>query len=86
MDPLDRRVAGLSCREVLHALSGFLDGELDAERLAGVQRHLDGCDQCAQFGGRVGGIIAALRAAVRSEPLPADSARRLHERLTAARG
>ncbi|MBK6307691.1 MAG: zf-HC2 domain-containing protein [Gemmatimonadetes bacterium] len=28
MDPLDTVVAGLSCREVLHRLNDFLDGDL----------------------------------------------------------
>jgi anti-sigma factor (TIGR02949 family) len=86
VDPLDRTVAGLSCREVLHALSDYLDGELDADRLADVQQHLAGCDQCARFGGRVGGIIAALRAAGRAEQLPADTVQRLHDRLAVVRG
>ncbi len=62
MPDLDRRVAGLRCRDVLADLSEFLDGNLPPERVASIQAHLAGCDTCARFGGRVGALVGALQA------------------------
>lgn len=36
------------CEESLHELYNFLDGELTEERRAAIQRHLDGCQPCAE--------------------------------------
>jgi mycothiol system anti-sigma-R factor len=36
------------CERSLHELYGFLDGELDEERRTAIQRHLDGCQPCAE--------------------------------------
>jgi anti-sigma factor (TIGR02949 family) len=86
VDPLDRRVAGLTCRQVLHALGDYLDGDLTPTAMAQVQQHLAECDTCAQFGGRVANLIAALRTSMHDHAVPDDVARRVHDRLTAVRG
>ncbi len=36
------------CQNALHELYGYLDGELTDERRASIQRHLDGCQPCAE--------------------------------------
>ena len=36
------------CENALHELYGYLDGELTDERRAAIQRHLDGCQPCAE--------------------------------------
>jgi mycothiol system anti-sigma-R factor len=36
------------CEDSLHELYRFLDGELNEERRAAIQRHLDGCQPCAE--------------------------------------
>ncbi|HEX5365552.1 MAG TPA: mycothiol system anti-sigma-R factor [Acidimicrobiales bacterium] len=36
------------CRDALHELYGYLDGELTEERRAAIDRHLDGCQPCAE--------------------------------------
>ena len=36
------------CRDALHELYGYLDGELTDERRAAIHRHLDGCQPCAE--------------------------------------
>lgn len=36
------------CEDSLHELYHFLDGELNEERRAAIQRHLDGCQPCAE--------------------------------------
>lgn len=82
MHPLDKRVAGITCREVLVLLGDVLDGELDAAQLAQVHGHLAGCDQCERFGGRIGTLVTSLRA-LRSATGPAPEAvsARLHASL-----
>ena len=36
------------CENSLHALYGYLDGELTDDRRAVIQHHLDGCQPCAE--------------------------------------
>lgn len=36
----------LTCEEVIEQLFVFLDGELDADRLAAIERHLESCRDC----------------------------------------
>lgn len=61
MDPLDREVAGLRCRDVLDALPDFLDDAVDADLRARILEHLRGCDRCERFGGEYGAVVASLR-------------------------
>lgn len=84
---LDTVVAGMSCREVLHRLNDFLDGDLTPEEVGRVTAHLAGCHTCERFGGRVGALIASLRQApaVASLEVPPAAAVRLRERLAAER-
>lgn len=70
MSALDRVVAGLSCRDVLHRLSPFLDGELPATEVRQVEAHLAECDTCARFGGHVGAMVQQLRGSLEYGPVP----------------
>lgn len=84
MDPLDTVVAGLSCREVLHYLNDFLDGDLTAPDMTRVTSHLAGCRTCEQFGGRVGALVATLRGVtLPASSVPSGAAERLRRRLAA---
>lgn len=65
MDPLDRVVAGLSCREVLQRLGDYLDDELPVAEREAVVGHLAGCQTCERFGGRVQQVVRALRVTAR---------------------
>ena len=87
MDTLDTVVAGLSCREVLHRLNDFLDGDLSPSDVGRVTAHLAGCHTCEQFGGRVGQVIASLRAtmSLAADEVPAAAADRLRARLAMER-
>lgn len=76
----DREVGGIRCMEVLVHLSSYLDGDLEPPVRARVDAHLAGCDWCERFGGRVGGMVAALRLAREGE-LPAEVAGRLQRRI-----
>lgn len=84
MDPLETVVAGMSCREVLHHLNDFLDGDLPVADVARVTAHLAGCRTCEQFGGRVGALVGTLRGvAAPGADVPSDAAERLRRRLHA---
>jgi anti-sigma factor RsiW len=61
MADLDRVIGGLRCRDVLARLSEYLDGELAGADLAALEAHARACDQCGEFGGRFGALLAALR-------------------------
>ena len=75
---IEREVAGLRCGEVLADLSGYLDGELPAERRSQLEAHLRGCDVCERFGVS---FTSAIQALCRSEwPDPAE-ANAVFERL-----
>ena len=57
----ERLVAGVRCSEVLAHLSDYLDGELDAATIEGIEKHLLGCPNCEQFGKNFGSMVASLR-------------------------
>ena len=48
MFPERRRGSDGECRDAMHRLYHFLDGELDDERRARIRRHLDECVPCLQ--------------------------------------
>lgn len=82
MSALDRRVGGVTCREVLADLSAFVDGELAEDRVAVVRAHLAGCDNCERFGGEFAAVVRGLRALLaQAPPLAPAVAARLRERL-----
>jgi anti-sigma factor RsiW len=80
MSRLDRRIAGLTCLEVLGDLSAFLDGELSEARVAELRGHLSECHECDQFGATVAGVLTRLRAGSVA-PLPPDVRERMRTRL-----
>jgi anti-sigma factor RsiW len=82
MDDLEREVGGIRCREVLDLLSSYLDGELEPAARRRVDAHLLGCDRCEHFGGRFGGVVAALRRELaEAATLDGGVARRLRARI-----
>lgn len=62
MSQLERRIAGLTCAEVLADLSAYLDGELGVKRVEELRAHLNECNECSRFGATVGSVIERLRA------------------------
>jgi len=86
VDSLDTVIAGLSCRQVLHHLNDFLDGDLPLADVSRVTAHLAECHTCERFGGRVGALVAALHGSTVTEaPLSPAAAERLQARLVSAR-
>jgi anti-sigma factor (TIGR02949 family) len=70
-----------NCNKLLYSLSEYIDGELDSEMCAQIERHLEGCDNC-----RI--VIDSLRKTVylyqvTTEPasVPEDVRQRLFRRL-----
>ena len=84
---LDTTVAGLRCRDVLDALSEYLDNALPAERRSAVEQHLAGCERCARFGGDVSETLTALKRALQlPSPMSAERSARLRASLKRAQG
>ena len=80
--PVERLVAGMTCRDVLAVLSDFLDGELDSTTREHVVQHLRGCNWCEQFGGRFRDVVESLRRELQDpKPLTAGVDARLREVL-----
>ena len=50
MLPGERLVGGLTCSQVLEALSAYLDGELEGPRRTAIEAHVSDCQNCARFG------------------------------------
>lgn len=82
MRPDERTVAGLTCSEVMADLSAYLDHELPADRAAGLEAHVAGCQLCASFGAGFAGLITQVRERLRDpDPVPDDVAARLRDAL-----
>jgi len=81
-DDSDCRDGGERCREVLEALSDFIDGTLPADEISRIRQHLSACDGCTQFGGRFSAFLEVVRRELASgEPVSPDVAARLRARL-----
>lgn len=70
-----------NCRHLLGSLSGFVDGSLEDELCAEIQRHMEGCENC-----RI--VVDSLRKTIYlyqelKEPaiVPEDVRQRLYRRL-----
>jgi predicted anti-sigma-YlaC factor YlaD len=72
----------LDCKHVWSYISGYLDGTLDAEVLAQVQKHLEHCELCSAILDSTRNILI-LTADDRVFELPLGFSDRLHARLEA---
>lgn len=52
-------------------MSGYLDGELDEQTAARLERHVRWCPNCGRMLANLGRTISGLRA-LRERPVPAD--------------
>lgn len=70
----------MNCRGVIRELSTYLDGELDSNARAELERHLEHCDDCRLV---VDTTRKTIQIFCNSEPvpLPADVSQRLHTAL-----
>jgi len=70
----------IECKHVWNHISGYLDGTLDPELLASVQRHLEHCEICSAILDSTRNILI-LTADERVFELPLGFSERLHARL-----
>ncbi len=70
----------IECKHVWDHISGYLDGTLDAELLASVQKHLEHCELCSAILDSTRNILI-LTADDRVFELPLGMSDRLHARL-----
>ncbi len=70
----------MNCRGVIQELSSYLDGELDAEARADLERHLEHCTDCYLV---VDQTRKTIQIFCNSQPvpLPGDIRQRLHQAL-----
>ena len=68
----------MNCEDVIHELSDFIDGDLDAAMKREIESHLDGCKECKLV---VNQTKKTIEIFCDSEPveLPGDVRSRLHE-------
>jgi len=59
--PDERDVAGLTCSQVMAALSDYAEGEAPAELRAQIEAHVAGCRQCEQFGAGFMALLEGMR-------------------------
>jgi anti-sigma factor RsiW len=74
-------IAGLTCADVLTALSDYVDGELTDEMRASVEQHVRACSNCERFGGMFAAVIRQLRATAPPTLEERAALERLHARL-----
>lgn len=78
--------SGGHCADVLADVWRFLDDELDPERRAAVQRHLDGCSPCLEEAGIDTKLKALLARKCGGDHAPEQLRQRIVTRLVTWRG
>ncbi len=63
--------AGPSCPDILHLFSQHLEGEIDADRCAEMERHIASCRRCEAACDSLKRVLSLCRESVRSE-VPSD--------------
>ncbi|MCC6988911.1 MAG: zf-HC2 domain-containing protein [Acidobacteria bacterium] len=71
MRPDEREVAGLTCAQVMAALSDYAEGEVPADLRARIEAHVAGCRQCERFGAGFVALLAGMRRQL-ATPDPVD--------------
>lgn len=71
------------CSDVLRDVWSFLDNELDPDRRAAVQRHLDGCSPCLEEAGIDTKLKELLARKCGGEQAPAELRERIVSKLAA---
>ncbi|MGH9743032.1 MAG: anti-sigma factor family protein [Candidatus Acidiferrum sp.] len=70
----------MNCRDIIHELSNFIDGELDGTMRVELERHLVECDDCRLVVDQTKKTIEIFCDCEAVE-LPGDVRNRLHEAL-----
>lgn len=69
------------CRHLLGSLSEFVDGTLEDELCAEIQRHMEGCDNCRIVVDSLKKTIYLYQVAQEPAVVPAEVRERLYKRL-----
>jgi anti-sigma factor RsiW len=69
------------CRHLLASLSGYIDGELEEELCAEIERHMDDCENCRVVVDTLRKTILLYRTISASVDLPEDARQRLYHQL-----
>jgi len=69
------------CRNLLGSLSEFVDGTLEDELCAEIQRHMDGCDNCRVVVDSLRKTIYLYQVTKEPAAVPEDVRERLYKRL-----
>lgn len=69
------------CRNLLGSLSEFVDGALEDELCAEIQRHMDGCDNCRVVVDSLRKTIYLYQVTKEPATVPEDVRERLFKRL-----
>ena len=75
----------LECRHVWEHISEYIDGSVDAQLRADIERHLEHCEICSAILDSTRNILI-LTADERTFELPVGFSKRLHERLAKEMG
>jgi len=70
----------IDCKHVWEHISAYIEGEVDAELRAEIDRHLETCEVCSAVLDSTRNVVVLL-ANDRVFELPAGFSKRLHERL-----
>jgi len=69
------------CRYLLDSLSPYIDGELDADLCAQIERHMEGCDNCRIVVDSLRKTIYLYQASSAQTPVPEGVRERLYSSL-----
>lgn len=70
-----------NCRHLLSSLSDYVDGELEAQLCAELERHLQGCENCQIVVDSLRKTIYLYRTTAAEIAMPQDVRQRLYSRL-----
>ena len=70
----------IDCQHVWEQISAYIDGEIDAELRAEIDRHLETCEVCSAVLDSTRNVVVLL-ADDRVFELPAGFSQRLHDRI-----
>jgi len=69
------------CRHLLASLSGYIDGELEEELCAEIERHMQDCENCCVVVDTLRKTISLYQTTAASTSLPEEARQRLYRRL-----
>jgi predicted anti-sigma-YlaC factor YlaD len=72
---------GENCRQLLSSLSDYIDGTLEEQLCAKLEKHMEGCEDCRIVVDTLRKTIYLYHASAQPASVPADVKRRLYQRL-----